>query len=245
MSSQRASSSAVARVSTSEPAYSQIKRYIVERIGSGALKEGDRVPSEAELLRKFRVSRMTAHRALRELTAEKLVHRVQGLGTFVSEPKHATTLVAIRSISDEIRERGHAHACRVLKLERMRLEDSGIPLPLPPSTPVFFSVLLHLENGVPLQIEDRVVNASAAPDYLRQDFRKITPSQYLTRIHPMPRAEYAIEAVAADRRTARLLAVPVGSACLVLTRTTWSNGVPVTDARFTYPGERHRFTGQL
>jgi GntR family histidine utilization transcriptional repressor len=228
-----------------EPAYSRIKRYIVERIGSGALKEGDRVPSEAELLRQFRVSRMTAHRALRELTAEKVVHRVQGLGTFVSEPKHATTLVTIRSISDEILERGHTHACRVLRLERMRLGESEIALPLPPSTPVFHSVLLHLENGVPLQIEDRIVNAAAAPDYLKQDFARITPNQYLTSIHPMPRAEYAIEAVPADRRMAKLLAVPVGSACLVLTRTTWSKGVPVTSARLTYPGERHRFTGQL
>jgi len=234
-----------ARVSGSEPAYSQIKRYIVERIGSGALKEGDRVPSEAELLRKFRVSRMTAHRALRELTAEKLVHRVQGLGTFVAEPKHATTLVAIRSISDEIAERGHAYSCRVLKLERMRLEESDIPLPLPPSSPVFHTVLLHLENGVPSQIEDRIVNAAAAPDYLKQDFTRITPNQYLMRIHPMPRAEFAIEAMLADRRTAKLLAIPAGSACLVLTRMTWSNGVPVTDARLTYPGERHRFTGRL
>jgi GntR family histidine utilization transcriptional repressor len=241
MSGQRSS----LRVSSAEPAYSQIKRYIVERIGSGALKEGDRVPSEAELLRKFRVSRMTAHRALRELTTEKVVHRVQGLGTFVAEPKHATTLVAIRSISDEIKERGHSHACRVLELGRMRLADSAIALPLPPSTLLFHSVLLHLEDGVPLQIEDRVVNAAAAPDYLKQDFTRITPNQYLTRIEPLPRAEYAIEAIAADRRIARLLAIPAGSACLVLTRMTWSKGVPVTNARLTYPGERHRFTGRL
>jgi GntR family histidine utilization transcriptional repressor len=98
---------------------------------------------------------------------------------------------------------------------------------------------------VPLQIEDRVVNATARPDYIRQDFTRITPNQYLTRLEPMPRAEYAIEATLADRRTAKLLAIPVGAACLVLTRQTSSKGVPVTNARLTYPGERHRFTGQL
>lgn len=240
MSSQRASSQISA-----EPAYSQIKRYIMERIGSGALKEGDRVPSELELLRRFRVSRMTAHRALRELTAEKVVRRVQGLGTFVSEPKHATTLVTIRSISDEILERGHTHTCKVLELGRVRLADSEITLPLPPSTMLFHSVLLHLENGIPLQIEDRVVNPAAAPDYLKQDFARLTPNQYLTRMQPMPRAEYAIEAVAADRRVAKLLSIAVGSPCLLLARTTWAKGIPVTNARLTYPGARHRFTGRL
>jgi GntR family histidine utilization transcriptional repressor len=233
------------RVPTAEPAYSQIKRYILERIGSGALKEGDRVPSEAELLRQFGVSRMTAHRALRELTAEKVVHRVQGLGTFVAEPKHATTLVAVRSISDEIRERGHAHDCRVLELGRVRAADTDMTLPLPPATMLFHSVLLHFENGVPLQIEDRCVNPAVAPDYLKQDFTKITPSQYLMHIDAMPRVEYAIEATAANRRIAKLLAIPVGSPCLVLARQTWSRGVPVTHARLSYPGSRHRFTGQL
>lgn len=228
-----------------EPAYRRIKQFILDQVGSGALTEGDRVPSEAELLHQFHVSRMTVHRALRELTAEKVLRRVQGLGTFVAESKHDTTLVAIRSISDEIRERGHAHSSRVLKLERIRLEQSSMSMPLSPSTPVFHTLLLHLENGVPSQIEDRIVNVSAAPDYLNQDFTRITPSQYLLRIHPMPRAEFAIEATLANRRIAKLLRVPLGSACLVLTRNTSSNAVPITNARLTYPGERHRFTGQL
>ena len=170
---------------------------------------------------------------------------MQGLGTFVAEPKHAMTLVAIRSISDEIRERGHEHACRVLELGRVRADKAELALPVPPATMLFHSVLLHLENGVPQQIEDRCVNPAAAPGYLRQDFTRLTPNQYLTRLHPMPSAEYAIEAAAADRRVAKLLAIPPGSPCLVLTRMTWSRGVPITHARLTYPGERHRFTGKL
>jgi len=227
------------------PAYVRIKRFILERIGRGALREGDQVPSESALVRRFRVSRMTAHRALRELTVEQVLRRVQGLGTFVAEPKAATTLLAIRSIRDEILERGHTHACDVLHLRRVRQGAAATPLAVPPQTLLFHSVLLHRENGEPLQIEDRYVHAAMAPDYLKQDFTRITPNQYLTRIEPLPRAEYAIEAVLADRRTARLLRIAPRDACLVLTRQTWSRNIPVTYARLTYPAARHRFTGQL
>lgn len=55
---------------TGEPLYRQVKRHILERIAGGALAEGAQVPSENELTRTLGVSRMTAHRALRELTSE-------------------------------------------------------------------------------------------------------------------------------------------------------------------------------
>ena len=89
------------------PAYQGIKDFILERIHSGEWAEGDLVPSENELAREFKVARMTVNRALRELTSEQVLTRVQGAGTFVARPKYESTLVAIRSISDEIAARGH------------------------------------------------------------------------------------------------------------------------------------------
>lgn len=62
-------------------------------------------------------SRMTINRALRELTDEGLLVRLQGVGTFVAEPKGQSALFEIRSIADEINARQHQHRCEVLTLE--------------------------------------------------------------------------------------------------------------------------------
>jgi GntR family histidine utilization transcriptional repressor len=98
------------------PAYQGIKDFILARIHAGEWSEGDQVPSENELAREFGVARMTVNRALRELTGEQVLTRVQGSGTFIARPKYESTLVAIRSISDEIAARGHRHHANVLHI---------------------------------------------------------------------------------------------------------------------------------
>src|SRR5690606_1125353 len=95
------------------PLYQQVKDYIVGRILAGDWPEGTRVPSENVLTREQAVSRMTVHRALRELTSEGWLERVQGAGTFVDAPKPQSEVLAIRNIAEEIAARGHAHRAEV------------------------------------------------------------------------------------------------------------------------------------
>jgi len=228
-----------------EPAYLRIKRWVVEHIGHRRLQRGDQVPSESELVRMFGVSRMTAHRALRELTAEQVLRRVQGLGTFVAEPKVASTVVAIRSIQAEIESRGHRYSSEVLKLEKTRLGESDVPLALPDGAPLFHALVLHKENGIPLQLEDRYVNPEIAPDFLKQDFSMVVPGDYLVSVSPIWRAEHSIEAVMPNRQVARLLKLKADEPCLVLIRHTWSGNLPATFARLFHPGSRYRFTAEI
>ncbi|MBS7777377.1 FadR/GntR family transcriptional regulator [Acidovorax sp. CCYZU-2555] len=56
---------------------------VVERIQAGALKPGDRVPTEPELMREFGVSRTVVREAMSRLQAAGLVATRQGVGTFV------------------------------------------------------------------------------------------------------------------------------------------------------------------
>lgn len=64
--------------------YREIFEKLQDDIASGRYKTGNRLPSEAELVRRFGVSRMTVFRAMRELQALGIVTRRVGSGTYVS-----------------------------------------------------------------------------------------------------------------------------------------------------------------
>ncbi|MFZ5509361.1 MAG: histidine utilization repressor [Pseudomonadota bacterium] len=230
----------------SGPAYQRIKDYILEHIHSGHWREGDLIPSEHELTRRFRVSRMTVNRALRELTAEQVLTRVQGAGTFVAQPKYASTLVEIHSIAEEIAARGHRHSCDVLLLERVKADRPLAQEFLLDGRPVLFhSRLLHRENGTPIQVEERWANPAVAPDYDKQDFTRITPNEYLMAAAPLQRVEYRIEACMPDAALRKLLTMDAGEPCLVLHRRTWSRGQVASVANLWHPGGRYQFTGHF
>jgi len=190
------------------PRYSQIKRMISARIQSGDWRPGDRIASEAELVRDIGVSRMTINRALRELTLEGQLVRVQGVGTFVAESKAQSALFEVKNIADEIRARGSRHEAKVILLRREAAsEQTARVFEMKGGDEVYHSMLLHLENDVPIQIEDRLVDPRMAKDYLQQDFTRITPFVYLTEVAPISEAEHVIEAVLpeAEERQAGLL----------------------------------------
>ncbi|MFO1476024.1 MAG: GntR family transcriptional regulator [Verrucomicrobiota bacterium] len=67
----------------SEPKHREISRFLTGAIASGKYSNGDRLPSEAQLVKQFRVSRPTVGRALRDLETEGLIERKAGSGTFV------------------------------------------------------------------------------------------------------------------------------------------------------------------
>ena len=102
------------------PRYQQLKDMIVARISSGELRSHDRVPSENELVELMNVSRMTANRALRELTDEGYVERVAGRGTFVADFRSRSHVLEVQNIADEISRRGHTHSSEVIKHSRQR-----------------------------------------------------------------------------------------------------------------------------
>ena len=228
------------------PAYEQVKSLIKSRISSGEWKPGDPVPSEAVLMRQFGISRMTVNRALRELAAQGLVTRVQGSGTRVAQLHRISSRLAIRDIHEEVAERGHVHTTRVL---RVGPEQAGaalaLSLGLRSRTKVFHSVLLHLENGVPIQYEDRYVNPAAAPAYLQNDFTQTSPTLHLLQHAPLTDASYSIEACLPTADEARHLAIRRGEPCLAMVRRTVSGAHVASLVRLLYPGSRYSFAGQF
>ncbi|WP_284735924.1 histidine utilization repressor [Dongia deserti] len=228
------------------PRYSRVKRMITDRIDSGEWQPRHRIPSESELVRDLGVSRMTINRALRELTLDGRLIRVQGVGTFVAEPKPISALFEVRNIADEITGRGHRHTSQVLTLRKEKAStDIAQALGLKTGEAVFHSVHVHSEDDMPVQIEDRYVVPALAPEYLDQDFSAQTPYVYLMATAPISEAEHVIDAVHATSAERKLLKIEPNEPCLSLTRTTWSNGRHVSYVRLLYPGGRYRLRGKF
>ncbi|MER6619515.1 GntR family transcriptional regulator [Streptomyces sp. NPDC000931] len=71
-----------------------------DRIVTGRLKPGERLPSEAHLAAQYMVSTPTLRNALAVLQAEGLVEKTHGKGNFVRRPLHRITYVGGRRTPD-------------------------------------------------------------------------------------------------------------------------------------------------
>jgi GntR family transcriptional regulator, histidine utilization repressor len=228
------------RVERSSPLYEQVKRHVLARMSDGNLPEGARLPSEHELMADLGVSRMTVHRALRELSAGGYISRVQGVGSFVAVPPARGDLLTIHDIAEDIALRGHLHTARVLTLERRPAGvDRAARLELRPGAELFHSLILHRENGVPVQVEERFVTPAFAPGYLSADFSRTTTNAYLQGIAAADEVEHVVTASRPSARDCDLLEIAGDDPCLSVLRRTWVNGRPVTDSCFVYPGHRY------
>ncbi|HEY8608920.1 MAG TPA: histidine utilization repressor [Noviherbaspirillum sp.] len=228
------------------PAFQRIKDYLLGEIQAGRWKEGDAIPSEPELARQFGVSRMTVNRAVRELSADQILTRVQGSGTYVAQHKYQSTLVEIKSIAEEVRARGHTHRSELQLLERGKASEAmALPFGMKPGSPLFHSVIVHFENEVPIQVEDRWVNPAIAPGYMEQDFSALTPNEYLMAVAPLQAVQYSIEALNPPREIAAMLRMQAKDACLVLKRRTLSQGQAATVVTMWHPGSRYQFAGSF
>lgn len=225
-------------------AYARVKAHILDRIGAGEWGPSDRVPSENELVREFGVARMTVNRAVRELTQEGFLTRVKGGGTYVADRRSHGHPLRIRNIAEEIAERGNRHDAEVLEIGPVAAsEEDARAFELAPGGELFRSVILHLEDGRPLQLEDRLVNPAMAPDYLDQDFSARTPYDYLIAVAPLAQAEHVVQAIMPDATVRRRLAMREGEPCLLIRRRTWSGGTVASTALLYHPGDRFDLAG--
>lgn len=239
------------------PLYAEVKQHILARVRSGEWPPDFRIPSESELVEQLGVSRMTVNRALRELSLEGVLVRMQGRGSFVAGGNSRSDVFAVTNIADEIRARGHDYSAQVLLLDTLKATpDVADLLELPIGSPIFHSIIVHCENDVPVQLEDRFVNPLVVPHYLESDFSRLTPNEVLSAVVPWSEAEHRIEAVLPQPWESKLLAISRADPCLLIRRRTWATGwiggpAPegeevdppdhvVTAVRLLLPGGRYR-----
>jgi GntR family transcriptional regulator, histidine utilization repressor len=229
-----------------QPLYLQVKRHILDNIGSGKWRTSSRVPSENDIVKSFGVSRMTANRALRELRDEGVLVRIAGVGSFVADRHAHGHPLQIRGIDTEIRERGHVHRAEIVSLERIcAVAELAGDFGVAAGAELYCSVIVHFENERPIQLEDRYVLPKLAPEYLRTDFKQTTPHEYLIKAAPLQQAEHVLRAEMPDERTRKLLVMKKDEPCLVVIRRTWTADQIASVARLYHPGSRYELSGRF
>lgn len=226
--------------------YRQIKRYILAQIESSVWPENHPVPSENQLASQFSVSRMTARRALQELSEQGVLIRTQGAASCVASLKSQSSMLEIKNIADEIRAREHRYHAQVLELDSISASDELCAhFGMQKNQSLFHSRICHFENDIALQLEERFVNPLLAADYLQQDFSQITPHEYLCQVAPLTEAEHQIEALMPTLLVQQSLNINETQACLQIQRRTWSKDGIVSYAKLIHPGNRYRLGGHL
>ncbi len=221
----------------------RIREHIMTRIKDGSWSIGHRIPSEAEMMETFSASRMTVHRAVKELAAEGHLYRERGRGTFVAKQIPRSELLNIGDIENEIAERGGTYFREVKHLAPQALNPLTAHVFNGQTVSIAHSRIVHYENGVPLQLEDRWVNLETVPDYLDIDFTKTTAHRHLMQVAPLQKAEHELTAVLPTSDQQNFLKIQANEPCLLLKRKTWSGDKLVSYAELIYPASRYSFGG--
>ena len=224
----------------------RIREDLEARIMSGAWPPGHRIPFEHELMAEYGCSRMTVNKVLSVLAANGLITRRRRAGSVVAVPSTERAVLEIQDFALEAARAGAVYRFEILQRVVAPLDaGSAQRLSLPEGTEVLCVTTLHRTDDIPGAFEHRVINLAAVPEARTEAFAIHPPGTWLLRRVPWTDAEHVIRAVSADGATARRLGIEAGDACLMLERRTWQAGVVITEARITYPGERHHLVARF
>ncbi|WP_137922578.1 GntR family transcriptional regulator [Hydrogenophaga sp. 2FB] len=190
---------------------------IVGSIESGALKEGDRLPSESELATAHGVSVGTMQKVLARLAHSGLVSREQGRGTFVSGIKAAPADIRyLRFRNSEGREL--AHYVQVHSIKRIKRTGSWSDF-LGGDTFVRIERVVNIGGHFDLvsvfwlREEEFTRLEGLSSEELEKNLRELIGKRLSL---PTLRVDQSIRFVAATPSTARKLGLEPGHAVLVL-----------------------------
>jgi GntR family histidine utilization transcriptional repressor len=228
------------------PVWLQIRRAIAQPILSGRWRPGVRIPAELELKAHFKTSRMTVNKAIQSLAAEGLLQRRRKVGTLVAERAQDRPVFEIWNTIDVIRRSGAEYGYRLLQCEFVKDDaEKRALMQVRRSTQLLSIRCVHLADGKPFQLEERLVNVDAAPGITCHPLETVPAGPWLLAHVPWTEAEHTISACEAGPAEAEALQVKQGSACLVVERRTWNGDVPVTLARLWHSGAQHRLVGKF
>lgn len=214
----------------------RIRSDIEARIHSGALRPGDRIPFEHELVAAYGCARATVSKALERLAQAGLIERRRKAGSFVAHPHVQSAVLDVPDLQKLVTDRGEVYRWQRLLRRPARRDELGEGMAA--VAPALRVDGLHFSGDDPFGLETRIISLAAVPEAGDEAFCDVSPGSWLLERMPWTRARHVIRAVDASRDQAQLLAIAGGAACLEIERWTWRVEAAVTHVRQLFPGNR-------
>lgn len=229
------------------PLYHQLKHLFLTEITEGSWKTGALIPAELDLAEEFGVSRATVRQALMALVQTGHLHRIQGRGTIVTEPK-VEPLGALTSFTENMQAAGIVPARRTLIAEwRSPPDDVKINLAGGRSRAYYVERLL-IGDGTPLGLQ-----RAWYPAWLVQNEEEHFSKTSLDR-HSLYEilqtrcgavldvAEETIDVLLPDADEARLLDVALDQPVMLIHRNTFDPAARLIESvELLYRSDRYRY----
>jgi GntR family transcriptional regulator len=231
--------------------HGQLYRTLVDKIKRGEVKPGDRLPTEAELVSTYAVSRTTARRALDELRRAELVERCPGRGTFVALPKLQAAIPHLHSVTAEIELLGYQPGSRLISVKDGTADEAlAALLGVAVHDPVLFVKRLRTADGRPFYFAESALNVTAFPELRTADFSPPSLSLYRlfeqTTGRSVSRVVQWLSAVGATREVADHLELRPRAPVLQLERVLFLDAeIAVEMVRAFFLGKTYKYYTEL
>lgn len=233
----------------SVPLHQVIRRHVQNLLTSRAVKPGDQIPTEQEIMAIFSVSRITVRQAIGQLVASGALVTRRGRGTFVAQPRISHQLKKLTGFVEDMDALGVKVASKVVSVGHVRAgPKEAEKLMVAEGTKITRIERLRLGNNEPLSLDISVMPADigeriASENLALDPIFSLLENKYGIKL---AEADYAIEASLASARIARHLQVQRGSPLLMIERVTYSTSKrPIDYETIYYRGDRIRYLTTL
>lgn len=231
------------------PLYHVVEAALAAEISSRALRPGDQLPTEDDLVRRFAVSRTTVRKAIEGLLARGLVEIRRGKGTYVTQPRIRQELTELSGFVEDMMAVGRNPTARLVSSSAVTAAAAVAErLHVPTGTKVYRIERVRLADGIPVSFDETYLPSAIGEQIASNDLETEPIFSLLEEKYDIPliEAEYQLEATTADARVAEALHIEVGASIFLIERTSFCAGpTPIDYERLYYRGDLVRFVTRL
>lgn len=212
--------------------WKEVRDRIHDQILTGRYGPGDRLPRDADIAEDLNCARSTVQRAMQDLADSGLVERRRKGGTRVRPDPVTRATLDIPITRREVEQRGGRYGYHLIRRSEASAPRSVLSaFEIDTPRPMVRVEALHLCDSRPYILEDRWICPETSPEIQDLDFTGQSANEWLVHNKPYTRLDLRFYALSADDEIACLLDASVGSALMVIERTTWIDAAPITTVK--------------